>query len=249
MSTYFVSDTHLSTARSERVADFLTFLERCAPAAERIYVLGDLFDLCLGDDDDLPPNGEIKQALARATDTGTPVYFMRGNHDFLMTDDFGRQTGCTMLDDPSLVELNGRRVLLLHGDALCTDDVEYQAYKADIRAPETLTRLRGLDITQRLARAREVIDISRTAVEHKPASVMDVNRDAVVDAFRQHDAEFMIHGHTHKPGYHQYAIDGRTRHRYVLGDWYVGTSVLTWNAGQPEFTTVKQLLSTEAPGT
>ncbi len=231
MPVFFIADVHLSTRRPERIATFLSFLDLSAHRADRLYILGDLFDLWLGDDDTSPPHPEVVSALKRLTTSGAEVFAMHGNHDFTMGSGFEDQTGCRLLPDPSVVDIYGTPVLLMHGDTLCTDDLDYQEYRARIRSPETLDALLTLPLEERMAKAAEIIRLSDAAVQEKPVEIMDVNNKAVEEAMRSHGILHLIHGHTHRPAVHRFNLDGNPATRIVLGDWYQGDSVLTWDEG------------------
>ncbi len=228
MAALFISDCHLSAARPGPLEEFLGLMAGPARAMEAVYVLGDLFDLWLGDDDDAPGHDEVVAALGRTTAAGTPVYFMRGNHDFLAGDDFARRSGCRLLEDPTVATVAGREVLLLHGDTLCLDDVDYQAFRARMRSPEFTADFLARPLAQRRRLAGDIRDRSLAAVAAKAANTMDAAPRAVADAFRRHGTAFMIHGHTHRPAIHRHRVDGRTATRIVLDDWYDTGSGLLW---------------------
>lgn len=229
MTTYFISDLHLSAARPPMVAAFLSFIQGPAQGAEALYMLGDLFDQWLGDDDDTPPHPEIIGSLAQLTAAGVPVAVVRGNHDFLLGPDFERQTGCRLLADPSLIDVQGTRVLIMHGDTLCTDDREYQALRAQVRDPQNQQRFLALPLAARSAQAARLRANSRERTQLKPQEIMDVNPDAVTQVLRAHDVQYLIHGHTHRPAVHHHDIEGKPAQRIVLGDWYTRTHVLAWD--------------------
>jgi UDP-2,3-diacylglucosamine hydrolase len=217
--TLFISDLHLSPEQPDTVALFLAFLAGRARVAERLYVLGDLFDAWIGDDDDTPPYPAIVRALRELSDAGTALYFQRGNRDFLVGRRFARETGCTLLRDPQVADLYGTPTLLMHGDLLCTDDVAYQRFRRRIRNP-LLTRL---FLLRSLRRRRQVAaDYRRKSgaeVKAKTLDIMDANPDTAADYMRRHGTRRLIHGHTHRPARHAFELDGRPAVRWVLGDW------------------------------
>ncbi len=231
MKTLLISDLHLDPASPAIARQFLAFLDEQARAARALYILGDLFEAWLGDDDPAPASREIVAALRRLTDTGVPCFVMRGNRDFMLGERFCADTGATLLEDGSIVELEGERVLLLHGDRLCTDDVSYQRFRRVVRNPAALWLLRHMSLERRQALARKMREGSRMHVTATPQEIMDVNADAVAAAFRRSGVRTMIHGHTHRPAIHSLEVDGEPRRRIVLGDWYTQGSVLEVSPG------------------
>jgi UDP-2,3-diacylglucosamine hydrolase len=198
-----------------------------------VFILGDLFDLWLGDDDDSEGYAEVCASLRQLSGSGTALYVMRGNHDFTMGDGFARLTGATFLDDPAVVELQGRSALLMHGDTLCTADTEYQAYRARIRNPHFVADFLARPLEERRSIAADIRAQSDDAVRRKPPEVMDVTEEAVAAALRAADCDLLIHGHTHRPGDHRHGVDGREARRIVLGDWYQSGSALVWDERGP----------------
>jgi UDP-2,3-diacylglucosamine hydrolase len=231
LKTLLISDLHLDPASPAIARQFLAFLDEQARAARALYILGDLFEAWLGDDDPAPASREIVAALQRLTDTGVPCFVMRGNRDFMLGERFCADTGATLLEDGSIVELEGERVLLLHGDRLCTDDVSYQRFRRVVRNPAALWLLRHMSLERRQALARKMREGSRMHVTATPQEIMDVNADAVAAAFRRSGVRTMIHGHTHRPAIHSLEVDGEPRRRIVLGDWYTQGSVLEVSPG------------------
>ncbi len=226
MSTLFIADLHLSTERPEIIALFLRFLEQEASQTEALYILGDLFEVWLGDDAVQPGLQVVLEGLKNLTENGVPVCVMVGNRDFLLGEAFEKMTGCTLLDDPSVIDLYGNPTLLMHGDTLCTDDLDYQAFRREVRTPQWRETVLAKSIEERLQMAREARAESRARTREKAAEIMDVNTQAVEDAFRQHSVSRLIHGHTHRPAVHKLTVDGKDVMRIVLGDWYQQTSVL-----------------------
>lgn len=216
-----LSDLHLSALRPAAVEAFHELMRGPAREASAIYILGDLFDWWLGDDQLADPfSRRIAQSLRAVTDSGVSVFVARGNRDFLLGERFERMTGAHILPEQHVVELGGTPTLLLHGDELCTDDVEYQRYRMRMRSPEAARRLLALPYFVRRLIAWYLRRKSRDANTLKPESIMDVSDTAVDDAFRRHDVARMIHGHTHRPARHRHAVDGSARERVVLADWH-----------------------------
>jgi len=227
MSALFISDLHLCRERPEINTLFLRFLRERVPGSDALYVLGDLFEYWAGDDDLAEPlHGEIASALKQVSDSGIPLYFMHGNRDFLVGDEFARATGAKLLEDPTVVDLYATPTLLMHGDTLCSDDVKYQAFRAQIRDPAWQKDFLEKPLAVRKAMIENVREQSAREVKEKPPEIMDVNLDAVAQAFRRHDCARMIHGHTHRPARHVHEVDGQARERWVLTAWYTGGGAL-----------------------
>ena len=227
--TLFISDLHLDAATPGIARQFLAFLEGEARAAKALYILGDLFEVWLGDDDPDPASREVVAALRRLTGAGVPCFVMHGNRDFLLGARFCEEAGARLLDDGAVVNLGGERVLLMHGDALCTDDVSYQRLRRILRHPATRWVFRHLSLERRRALARRIRAGSRMHVGATAPEIMDVNADAVREAFRRAGVRTLIHGHTHRPAVHDLSLDGAKVRRIVLGDWYTQGSVLEWS--------------------
>lgn len=230
MITLFISDLHLEPTRSAITALFLDFLEWRARRADALYILGDLFEAWLGDDDDAELGGTVAAALRRLTEQGVPTYFMHGNRDFLLGERFAAASGIQLLPESLVIGLAGERVLLLHGDTLCTDDVKYQAFRAQVRDPDWQARTLALPLVQRRALASQLRETSRQSAQQKAPDIMDVNPTAVNRALRAHRVRRLIHGHTHRPAIHDWILDGQPAKRAVLGDWYEQGSVLVCDA-------------------
>ena len=217
MTALFVSDLHLTPERPGVTRAFLDLLH--SADADTLYILGDLFEAWVGDDDNSPFARTLIDALATAYARGIALYFLHGNRDFTVWRRFARETGARLLGDRELVEIHGRRLLLLHGDTLCTDDQAYQQFRRRIRHPVTRFILRHLPLALRRRIARDWRAASQRHNRNKPEYIMDVNADAVLAEFRASGADAMIHGHTHRPGRHSHSMDGRNVERVVLGDW------------------------------
>jgi UDP-2,3-diacylglucosamine hydrolase len=233
VTTLFISDLHLDAARPDITAQFLQFLEDEAAQSDGLYMLGDLFEAWIGDDDPDPDKRRVIAALKRLTSSGVPCFVMHGNRDFLMGSRFCRDTGAQLIQDGTIVTLGGRKVLLMHGDTLCTDDHAYQRLRRIVRNPVVQWVLRSLSLAQRQRLAARMRAGSKAHIEAADRSmpyVMDVNGAAVADAFRTHGVDCLIHGHTHRPAIHSLVVDGKPCTRIVLGDWYEQGSVLRWNA-------------------
>ena len=217
----FISDLHLCASRPAITAAFLNFLKTQAKQAEKLFILGDLFEYWAGDDDlNHPDHQNINQAL-KALSQNTAIYFIHGNRDFLIGETFAEATGATILADPSALNLYGHSVLLSHGDALCTDDVEYQAFKKLVRSQDWQTKFLGQPLSQRKAQIEELRKKSEEEKSGKPYKIMDINAEALSKLLKAFNyPAIFIHGHTHRPNVHKLHLDGKDCTRIVLGDWY-----------------------------
>lgn len=230
MTALFVSDVHLSATRQQTVRLFLEFLAGHAIHARTLYILGDCFDQWLGDDDNTPPHPEVIEGLRKLSQAGVCIKMLHGNHDFLLGHDFEEATRCELLGDYTVVDLYGTRALIMHGDLLCTDDTDYQAFRAYARDPSNQRAFLSLPFAARVAKASALREKTEELVQLKPADITDVNAKAVLDTLRDHKVDTLIHGHTHRPGVHHFELDGLPATRIVLGDWYEQDSVLRWDA-------------------
>jgi UDP-2,3-diacylglucosamine hydrolase len=227
----FVADLHLSPERPAMAARFLRFLADEARAGAALYILGDLFDHWIGDDDaDEPFNREVLGALGALAASGVEVHFLHGNRDFLLSGRAAVRGGLQLIHDPTVRDLFGTRTLLMHGDTLCTDDVRYQRFRARVRRPAVVRTFLALPHRLRRAIVGGLRSMSETEKGAKPPEIMDVSAPTVEAALRTHGYPRLIHGHTHRPGRHVYTIDGQTCERWVLGDWYQRASYLCCDA-------------------
>ncbi|HET9122239.1 MAG TPA: UDP-2,3-diacylglucosamine diphosphatase [Acidiferrobacteraceae bacterium] len=232
MTLLFISDLHLSPQRPEIVGLFLDFLQKRAARSQGLYILGDLFEYWIGDEAlQEPALAPIIDGLRTLTDGGIPVAVMHGNRDFLLGSAFCAATGCSLLPETEILTLGGEAVLLMHGDTLCTDDIAYQHFRAQIRHPQWVAQFLALPLAQRIAMAEQYREMSRTATSMKASDIMDVNPEAVQRALEIHACGRLIHGHTHRPGRHAVAHAGGQGERIVLGDWYHHASVLEYRDG------------------
>ena len=221
MAQLFISDLHLSPDRPEILRLFLDFLLGPARQAEAVYILGDLFEYWAGDDDlSAPFNRRVTKALAECSAGGTSLHLMRGNRDFLVGDDFSRAANLVLLEDPGRVELADGAVMLSHGDAFCTDDAAYQAFRATVRSADWRAAFLARPLDERKREIETLRARSETEKRVKSAAIMDISEAAVADFFRRHDCVRLIHGHTHRPARHGHIVDGRSCERWVLADWY-----------------------------
>ena len=226
MTTLFISDLHLDPERPAITALLFAFLRGEARGARGLYILGDLFEAWVGDDDDGELAREVATELRALHSAGVPVAFIRGNRDFLVGPDYAARAGLTLLPDPCVLELQGEPVLLLHGDLLCTDDAAYLAFRRQVRDPAWQQGFRAQSLAQRRAFAQQARAASQAAQQGQPLSIGDVNQTAVEATLRRYGVRTMIHGHTHRPAVHEFELDGAPHRRIVLGDWYEQGSVL-----------------------
>ncbi|MGD8429488.1 MAG: UDP-2,3-diacylglucosamine diphosphatase [Ectothiorhodospiraceae bacterium] len=228
----FISDLHLDPVRPAITELFLRFLEEEAQRCQALYILGDLFEAWIGDD---AVTGE-EPALAgmrRVADAGVPVRVMRGNRDFLLGPRFADLCGAELLPDPTVIRIDDEPVLLMHGDSLCTDDIEYQKFRATVREPQWQRWFLSLPIAERVEYAQRARSESGERNQAIDDYLMDVNADAVEAAMNQYAVRRLVHGHTHRPAVHQLKLGGLDGQRIVLGDWYDQGSVLRWRDGAP----------------
>jgi len=231
MPTLFISDLHLDAERPEITALFGRFIDEEARGADALYILGDLFEAWVGDDDPSDTGRFVAEKLAALRASGVPVFFQRGNRDFLLGDAYASRAGVTILPDPAVILLHGQPTLLMHGDLLCTDDVAYQQFRAQTRDPRWQAQFLAQPLAARLAFAQQ----ARTASQARHAelqgqglmeAITDVAPMTVTATLARYGIDTLIHGHTHRPAVHELDVDGRACQRIVLGDWYEQGSVL-----------------------
>jgi len=230
LRSLFISDLHLSEDRPQANEQFFRFLEEDAAGADALYVLGDLFEYWIGDEDlETPFNAVIAAFLRRLADQGTRVHVMHGNRDFLIGERFCAASSATLLSDPSIAD----GVLLMHGDTLCTDDHDYQAWRRTARSAHWQREFLAKPLAERRAAVRGLREKSKEVIQAKTADIMDVNDAAVREAFRRHGVTRLIHGHTHRVGAHRLEVEGRRCERWVLPDWYGAGGYLELVDGRP----------------
>ena len=219
MATLLISDLHLQEERPDITRAFLHFLATRARQADALYKHGDFIEAWVGDDGMSAYQESIARALRELTDSGTRLYLMHGNRDFLIGKQFCRETGAELLNDPSLVTLEGQRVLLMHGDSLCTQDLAYMKLRRWLRHPLTLFILRHLPLSTRFKLARKLRSESKAQTRMKAAEIIDVTPELIPQVLAQHGVTTLIHGHTHRPATHDLRVNGQPARRIVLGDW------------------------------
>lgn len=216
----FISDLHLCDSRPQISRLFFDFLETHARSAEALYILGDMFESWVGDDDETSLSCSVVGALRSLSDSGVAVYLMHGNRDFLLAQSFADASGACLLADPTLLDLYGQPTLLMHGDTLCTDDKPYMAFRSQVRDPAWQTGFLAQPLAVRRTLAQQARSQSEHAQQRKSAAIMDVNHQAVIEILREYAYPRLIHGHTHRPARHHLQVDGHACERWVLQDWY-----------------------------
>ena len=231
----FISDLHLSVERPATSEQFFRFLNEEAAGCHALYILGDLFEYWVGDDgiEDDPLGRQVVRALRVLSKAGVSVHIMVGNRDFLMGSRFCAESGALFLDDPRVIEIDEELVLLMHGDTLCTDDAEYQGWRATARSKAWQKDFLAKSLSERHDTIEALRAKSKAVVQAKPAGIMDVIEIAVREAFRVHGVSLMIHGHTHRSAKHKHEVDGRLCQRWVLPDWYGRGGYLALDAVGP----------------
>ena len=234
MTTLFVSDLHLDAALPAAIVQFEEFLAGPARGADALYILGDLFESWVGDDDNDAGRNRVCEALRALGGAGVPCYACHGNRDFLLASGFEQRSGCRIIDDPTIIDLYGERVLLTHGDALCTGDLAYQRLRSVVREPSWQRRFLRLPLATRRGLADAARAGSRAHTGLAAPEIMDASEAAVAALMRATGVRTLIHGHTHRPGVHEFPLDGGNARRYVLGAWYEQGSCLRCTPGNYE---------------
>jgi UDP-2,3-diacylglucosamine hydrolase len=226
----FISDLHLALEKPAITQRFLNFLKTKATKAEALYILGDFFDVWVGDDDFMPPINKIKKQLKQLTASGVNVYLQRGNRDFLLGEKFCRQTGLVLLEDYAVINLFGVKTLLTHGDLLCTDDLAYQAFRKKSHTVAWRQNVLSKPLLLRLLVARWYRFRSFFHKKNKSQQIMDVNQQTLMEIMAQYHVTRLIHGHTHRPATHEFKLDDKNYQRFVLAEWTDDeASLLSWS--------------------
>lgn len=225
--TYFIADLHLAENRPDITACFLSFLQNKAKDAQALYILGDLFEYWVGDDDDNPLTTSISQALLTLSKTGTQLFFIQGNRDFLLGHKYAKKSGMVLLPDVEKINLYNQEFMIMHGDTLCTHDVDYQAFRTKSRTWWWQLMIKSLPLFVRKKIARDYRKRSAAATSMKSQEIMDVTPSEVIKLLEAHHCQILIHGHTHRPYVHNIEANHKPAQRIVLGDWYEQGSYLT----------------------
>jgi len=226
VATLFIADLHLQTEEPAITAGFLRFLQGEARHADALYILGDLFEAWIGDDDPNPLHREIAIAIKALVDSGVPCFFVHGNRDFLLGKRYARDCGMTLLAEETVLDLYGRNILIMHGDTLCTDDTGYLAFRAKVHTPWIQTLFLALPLFIRSRIAAKMRAGSKAANSSKSMTIMDVNQQAVASVMAKHQVQWLIHGHTHRPYMHDLTVNDKPAHRVVLGAWHTEGSMI-----------------------
>ncbi|MDA8094251.1 MAG: UDP-2,3-diacylglucosamine diphosphatase [Betaproteobacteria bacterium] len=230
--TFFIADLHLSPAHPDTCEHFFAWLKKVASRGEALYILGDLFEYWAGDDDlSSPFNSAVASALLALAQQGVRIYVMHGNRDFLLGEAFARASGATLLPDPTAIDLYGTPTLLSHGDVFCTDDREYAAFRETVRSLAWQNAFLARPLSERRAVAEALRQKSRQAQASKSATLLDVNVAEIDQALHHSGCTRLIHGHTHRPARHIHRVEGSSRERWVLADWYGDGGYLVCEAG------------------
>ncbi|MBN1378089.1 MAG: UDP-2,3-diacylglucosamine diphosphatase [Gammaproteobacteria bacterium] len=241
MSTYFISDLHLDPQRPASSRAFVDLLGQIHPT-DKLYILGDFVEYWLGDDDNEHQQESVFTSIATLNRSGTPVYFVYGNRDFLIRENYLQRFGMELLPDPAVIDLYGQRTLLMHGDLLCTDDSDYQNFRNMVRNPKWQSQFLAKPLQERRSIVTGLRQTSQQAMQKKLEHIMDVNQQTVEDIMRKYNAQRLIHGHTHRPGIHRFEIDKKECERIVLGDWYQDTSILQFNQTGYQLLSLDQMI-------
>jgi UDP-2,3-diacylglucosamine hydrolase len=234
MATLFISDLHIDASCRQIIRQFTEFLQTEARGADALYILGDLFDSWVGDDAPDAGQSAAIAAIKSLTASGVPCFVMHGNRDFLLGPKFCADTGARLLPDPVIVTLYGEPVLVMHGDALCTDDRAYQRLRATVRNADWQRQFLALSVAARRTLAGAARTGSQAHMASMEDAITDVNAESVAAALRAAGTSFLLHGHTHRPGIQSLSVDGRECARIVLGDWHNEGSLLRWDSNGPE---------------
>lgn len=236
MTTLFIADLHLEESRPEISALFMKFLKEEAALAKALYILGDLFEVWIGDDDQSPFNQALIQALRQTAERGTALYFMRGNRDFLIGKRFSREAACQILKDQELIYLNGQATLLVHGDTLCTQDEKYLRFRKKSRNFFVQKLFLMKSLAKRKEMARQARKISSDHTRNMAMDILDVTASEVERLMRHYQVKHLIHGHTHRPALHEFQLDGQAATRTVLAPWHEeGSALICHPDGKQEF--------------
>ncbi len=219
-NTLFIADLHLTPQAPDSLNRFIQFLTDQAKHWEKIYILGDLFEVWLGDDEDEPAYQQVIQNLRSLTAQGILVFIMRGNRDFLLDQQFSQMTGCQLITDPTVIDLYGTPTLLMHGDTLCTKDTAYQTFRQQVRNPQWQQQFLAQPLIKRRLIAQQARLQSQQYTQQISDDIMDVTQSEVIRVMQQYDVVNLIHGHTHRPAIHQFLINNQNAWRKVVGAWY-----------------------------
>lgn len=239
MKTYFISDLHLDTTHPKTTQLFLQFLNTIQTQADALYILGDLFEYWIGDDVLDTAFGQsfipILNALKKLKNSGVKVYLIHGNRDFLLNSTFAKKTGCVLLPETHKIYLNNQPTLLMHGDTLCTEDIEYQKFRIILRSEKWIKHFLSLSIPERIQYAKSLRLKSQKNTAQKYEEILDVSQKAVEQIIKKNNVMLLIHGHTHRKNIHNFMLKGKKIKRIVLGDWYKKPSILVHNKGKLYF--------------
>lgn len=227
--TLFIADVHLDERYPALIEAFQNFLTRRVKCSAGLYILGDLFEFWHGDDDNNSAYLEILDSLKNLTSNGVPIYFMRGNRDFLVGKGFAQRTGCQLLEDEEVINLNKINVLLMHGDTLCTNDIAYQEWRTKFQNIYLRRFYLALPLCVRYYISNRIRQKSLRANQKKPREIMDVSQQTVEEMMQKYHVHYLIHGHTHRPNHHKFQLNQEIAHRFVVDAWYERGNALVFN--------------------
>ena len=247
METLFISDLHLSPERPDKLELFKQFIRGPARACRALYILGDLVEeFWVGNDDRTPPNPQIIEELAGFTSSGKQLYFVRGNRELMLDNSFETLTGCTVLQDPSIIDLDGNKVLIMHGDRLCSRDRTYQLYRKFMESTPVKKLFGILPYRIRILLSHGLRPLMKKSSDFKSPGIIDADQKTIEETMQSYNVTELIHGHTHRPGIHDFELAGRQARRIVLGDWYDQDSVLVCRDNDRRLVSIRDYLASSA---
>lgn len=227
--TLFIADVHLDERHPALIEAFQNFLTRRVKYSAGLYILGDLFEFWLGDDDNNPVYLEIQRSLKNLTSNGVPIYFIHGNRDFLIGKGFAQHTGCQLLNEEAVINLNKINILLMHGDTLCTHDLAYQKWRKVAHLSFIQKTYLAMPLNVRRYISNQARQKSRQQTQKKPREIVDVSQPTVEEIMQKHQVTHLIHGHTHRPNHHKFQLNQEIAHRFVVATWYERGNALVFN--------------------
>ena len=225
MTSLFISDLHLDKKRPEVIKFFINFMIELDSKIESLYILGDFIEYWVGDDDPADGLTDIFNVIKKKSDS-LDIYIMHGNRDFMLSENFCKKFGMKLLKDPTIIEIDNKKIMLMHGDTLCIDDKSYQEFRAMVRSDKWQKEMLKKPLKKRLELAKTLRERSLAATDVKDEIIMDVNQKEVVNVFQSNDIDLIIHGHTHRPNIHKLSVNNKDVTRIVLGDWYTKSFIL-----------------------
>jgi len=239
MPQLFISDLHLDEDAPEITAFFFAFLNKIAPGTKKLFIIGDFFEAWIGDDEQTALQQEVAKQLSALSYAGTEVFLMHGNRDFLIGESYAQQCSATLLTDPTVIDLYGRKALLTHGDSLCIDDKEYMKFRSFARSTAWQQQVLTRPLEDRKKMALQMRQLSMAKNQGKSQEIMDVNQDEVIRVMQKNSVDLLVHGHTHRPAKHIINANNFKAQRLVMGDWHETTWYLQASNTAPELIQLK----------